>query len=148
MHLAARFGYAAVLFSLMLVGQAAAQLPTAPQPGGTTQQPTLSDEQIRDVLMLRALQSRGSRGGGQRGVQRGVPQFVPYGNPWFMGTPMNAQQPDSKDSKTSEARSARIERLRQAREEAVAKREEAAQRRAKARAEAQAKAAAKAKVKD
>ena len=136
-----RFGCAAMLARLLVAPAAHAQLPSVPEASGTSQKPVLSNDQIRDVLMLRALQSRGSRGN----VKRGVPQFVPYGSPWFMGMPaQNAQRPagESVDPK----RAARTQRLRHAREEAVAKREAAVKRRAKARADAAAKAKARAKV--
>ena len=145
MLLQVRIGCAVMLGGVLLAAEAGAQIPAVPQAGGATQQPTLSREQIRDILLLRALQSRGSRGS----VQRGVPQFVPYGNPWFMGIPMllpqNAQR--AAGGSADPKRAARTERLRRAREKAVAKRQEAAKERAKVRAKAKAKAAAKAKAK-
>ena len=103
----------------------------------TSRRRGLTNQQIRDVLLLRALQTRGS----SRGIQRGVPQFVPYGNPFFMGLPMqgaqNGQQAAAGSSPNrDQARSARAERLRQSREETIAKRQEAARQRAAARANA------------
>jgi hypothetical protein len=140
-----RIGCAVMLAGVLLAPAASAQIPAVPPAGGSNQQSTLTKEQIRDILLLRGLQLRGSR----RGVQRGVPQFVPFGNPWYMGVPtlpsQNAQQ--AADDNVDPKRAARVERLRQAREEAVAKREEAAKKRAKARREAQAKAATKPKAK-
>jgi hypothetical protein len=111
----------------------------------------LTPDQLRNIMYLRALQSRG-----RRGVRTGYPQFVPFGNMGYGGDfgmmPQQAVQPDATDPQTTtkssakkraELRAEREEKNRVAREEAKKKREQAAQ----ARAEAKAKAAATAKAK-
>lgn len=120
------------------------QAPIAPQfPAGAVQTPdaSMTPAQIQSLYLLRALQSRGSRG-----VRTGVPQFVPFGGPGFMSGPMYPMQnvqPQATSSSTADkraaARAAREEKNRLAREKAEAKREAAA----KAKAEA-----ARAKAKD
>lgn len=120
------------------------QPPQAVPAGAVRQLPEqLTPDQIKDIFLLRALQSRGRSG---RGVRTGVPQFIPFGNPGFFGFPIfpmqNAQwQAMSKSSaqKRVEARAARVERNRIARQKAEEKREQAAQARAKAKAEGKAK---------
>jgi hypothetical protein len=108
---------------------------TLPAPGAVQQ---LTPEQVRDILWLRALQNR------RRGqVRTGVPQFVPFGNPWSFGTPMQpsagADQQARKQTsaqRRAEARAAREEEKRAEREKAKAKREAAAKARAEAKANA------------
>lgn len=118
----------------LLASGAVAQVPDAPKNDQPNRQRRPTNQQIRDILLFRALQNRGS----SRGIQRGVPQFVPYGNPFFMGMAMqgaqNRQQTGAANDRRTEARSARAERLRQIREETIAKRQEAARKRAAARA--------------
>ncbi|MEX0678257.1 MAG: hypothetical protein WD063_14345 [Pirellulales bacterium] len=151
---------AAVIAFVLIAGEAGAQFtrrasdpPQSSQqapPGAVDQLPDqLTPDQIKDILLLRALQSRGRS---SRGVRTGVPQFVPFGNPGLSGFPVlpmqNAQpQATNKSSakKRTEARAARDEKNRIAREKAKAKREQATTARAKARAEARAKAEANAK---
>jgi hypothetical protein len=123
----------------------------APQPASGTPNPSglpaaapvqqFTPDEMRTIIWWRALQKRGR---GQ--VRTGVPQFVPFGNPWSFGMPMQPStqaEPRAKDKtsaqRRAEARAAREEEKRVAREKAKAKREAAA----KARAQAQAKGKAK-----
>jgi len=122
-------GCAVLTASVLAVGPAAAQLPQLPKLG-KFKGSGLTNEQFRDILWLRALQSSGSGG-----VHRGVPLFVPLGSPMFPGMQASGQQAAGNNAdQRAASRAARVQRLRQARQEEVARREEAARRRAQAAA--------------
>jgi hypothetical protein len=120
------------------------QLPEAVQAAGAAmqqpaQQTQMTPDQIRSLMWLRALQSRGSG----RGVRTGIPQFVPFGamgaNSGFGQVPQQTTQPKTDDpdakkktsaQKKAELRAEREEKQREAREKAKQKREAAAKARA------------------
>jgi hypothetical protein len=128
------------------------QLPDAAKAAGAAMQQPLTQtqmtpEQLRNLMWLRALQSRGSG----RGVRTGIPQFVPFGamgaNAGFGQVPQQTTQPQTNDAdekkkasaeKKAELRAEREEKQREAREKAKQKREAAAKARAaKAKAASQ-----------
>jgi hypothetical protein len=113
---------------------ATGQPPQVPNPAPAGQPASqLTPQQVRDILYLRALQSRGSG----RGVRTGFPQFVPFGNMGYGGfgmMPQQVAQPQATDPQTTkkssaqkraELREKREEQKRIAREEAKKKREAA-----------------------
>ncbi len=117
--------------------------PTAIFPGGKVPAPTqnLTPQQMRSIMMYRALQSRG------RGrVQRGVPQFIPFGRPAFFPYSQGTRVAEdrSADDAKSEARRQRLIEARKATEQKrrLAREARIAKAKAKAAAARQAKAAA------
>jgi hypothetical protein len=125
-------------------GQPGTNIPQLP----SSQAQQATPNQVKNLMWLRALQSRG----GGRGVQRGVPQFGGFGggnnfSALQQQQMLQAQQQQAMDNPAAQKLSEKEEKKRAARERLKEKREATEKARAESRAKARAAAGAKPPVK-